>query len=161
MRFRSILLGAGIAASLVAVGGNASAAGQSGNGQWVEAQSLRELPAGVQVLLGVGLTPDDAIADRNERFNAGDVVTEPLPSRRFALGMVNGDTAVVAVERGGRGYSIQTLEFKQVGDTWAATRCVATFSTPPHRGGELLDTLAHPAPNLHACGLPSQATASR
>jgi hypothetical protein len=122
--------------------------------QWVEAQSLRELPAGIQALLGVGLGEDGGIADRGDRFNAGDVVGNGLPQRRFALGAVNGNTAVVALEQGGRGYSVATVEFRQTGETWEPVRCTRG-SEPPRRSTELLDSIkARQAVALEACRLP-------
>lgn len=108
---------------------------------WQEAQSLRELPAGIQALLGVGLGGDDGIADRGDSFNAGDAVADNTPMRRFALGIVNGDTAVVAVEQGGRGYSVQVMEFHQAGATWAPARCTALFDVPRH-GSDLLEAFS-------------------
>jgi hypothetical protein len=157
MRFGSILVATVVAAGSAVLSYDASA--QPLDAPWVEAQSLRELPAGVQVLLGVGLPArEDGIADRGENYNPGDVIVDDtIPGRRFVLGVVSGDSVVVAVERGGRGSSVQTLEFKQVGTTWAAARCVTTFAVP-HHGNELLDALAHPQPNLGSCRLPAQMT---
>lgn len=152
MQFARIVAAAGIALGIGCC--NAAAGVQREDSRWVEAQSLRELPAGVQVLLGAGLAPDEGgIADRDGRFNAGDIMIDGVAGRRFALGVVNGDTALVAVERGGRGYSVQTMEFKQAGSTWAASRCVSTDTLPQH-GSDLVDTLAHPAPNVTACIVP-------
>ena len=153
MQFAWIVVAAGIV-----IGGCqlAGAAGQHEDPRWVEAESVHELPAGIQVLLGVGLpTIDGGIADHGEAFNSGDVRTsDSPPQRRFALGIVNGDTALVAVEKGGRGYSVQTVEFKQVGAVWAPVRCAVTFKVP-RAGTELLETLAaHPRPDLQACQLP-------
>ncbi|WP_036172900.1 hypothetical protein [Massilia sp. 9096] len=133
---------------------SAASAAQRDDARWVEAQSLRELPAGVQVLLGAGLAPDEGgIADRDGRFNPSDIMIDGVPGRRFALGVLKGDTALVAVEQGGRGYSVQTMEFKQAGSTWAASRCVSSATLPQH-GADLVDTLAHPAPNVTACIVP-------
>jgi hypothetical protein len=146
MQFASIVVvaGIGIGCCLPAGAGN----------EWVEAQSLRELPAGIQALLGVGLGEDGGIADRGDRFNAGDAAGNGLPQRRFALGAVNGDTAVVAVEQGGRGYSVATVEFKQMGVTWEPVRCTMG-SEPPRRSTELLDSIkARQAAALGACRLP-------
>jgi hypothetical protein len=152
MQFARIL-----AAAVIGIGcscASAAAGVQRDDGRWVEAQSLRELPAGVQVLLGVGLTPDEGgIADRDGRFNPGDVMIDGVPGRRFALGVLNGDKALVAVEQGGRGYSVQTMEFRQVGSTWAASRCMSSATLPQH-GADLVDALAHPASNATACIVP-------
>jgi len=146
MQFASIVVAAviGIGCCLPASAGD----------QWVEAQSVRELPAGIQALLGVGLGEQDGIADRGDRFNAGDVAGTGLPQRRFALGAVNGDTAVVAVEQGGRGYSVATVEFRQLGATWEPVRCTVG-SEPPRRSTELLDSIAaRQGAALGACRLP-------
>ena len=146
MRFASIVMVAGI-------GIGCWSPARAGD-EWVEAQSLRELPAGIQALLGVGLGEEGGIADRGDRFNASDVAGSGLPQRRFALGAVNGDTAVVAVEQGGRGYSVATVEFRQMGATWEAVRCTVG-SEPPRRSTELLDSITvRQAAALGACRLP-------
>jgi hypothetical protein len=146
MQFASIVMVAGI-------GIGCCSPARAGD-EWVEAESLRELPAGIQALLGVGLGEEGGIADRGDRFNTGDVTGNGLPQRRFALGAVNGDTAVVAVEQGGRGYSVATVEFKQMGATWAAVRCTLG-SEAPRRSTELLDSItARQAAALGACRLP-------
>jgi hypothetical protein len=146
MQFASIVVAAGVGIGCCSPAGAGDA--------WVEAQSLRELPAGIQALLGVGLGENGGIADRGDRFNAGDVVGNGLPQRRFALGAVNGDTAVVAVEHGGRGYSVATVEFKQMGATWEPVRCTVG-SEPPRRSTELLDSIkARQAAAMGACRLP-------
>ena len=165
MQFASLVVAAGIGLGWCGIAG---AIGPHDDPHWIEAESLRELPAGIQVLLGVGLpSRDGGIADRGDRFNVSDVLADGLPMRRFALGIVNGDTVLVAVEHGGRGYSVQTLEFRQVGAVWAAVRCAVTGKVP-RAGTELLETLAtHPRPDLLACRLPgvmtsaAQPTASR
>jgi hypothetical protein len=152
MQFASIVAAAGIG-----LGCCNAAIGQAEQSNWVEAQSLRELPPGVQVLLGVGLGSNDGgIADRGEAFNRSDVgAPDGPPQRRFALGLVNGDTALIAVEQGGRAYAVATLEFKQAGTTWQPVRCVYTGTTVPHRGNELLEAFsAHPTHNPLACRLP-------
>ena len=118
----------------------AQASGQAaatGSGSWTEAQSLRELPAGIQALLGVGLGAD-GIADRGEDFNEGDVRADNMPTRRFALAVVHGDVAMVAVEQGGRAYAVNAVEFRQAGAVWDAVRC-APLNELPRRGTELVD----------------------
>lgn len=151
MQFASIVAAAGIGL------GCCNAVGQTEPAAWVEAQSLRELPPGVQVLLGVGLgAHDGGIADRGDPFNSGDVVApDSPPQRRFAFGLVSGDTALIAVEQGGRGVAVATLEFRQAGTTWTPVRCAYTGTMVPHRGNELLEAFAaHPAHNPLACRLP-------
>jgi hypothetical protein len=143
MQFASIVVAAGIGIGCCGV---ADAGKARDDDNWIEAQSLRELPAGVQALLGVGLGPaDGGIADREASFNATDVELEDVPSRRFALGIVNGDKAVVALERGGRGYAVQAVEFRQVGTTWEAARC-GWLRVLPRRGADLRAAFAAPHP---------------
>jgi hypothetical protein len=158
MQFASIVVAAGIGLSCCALADAGSRSGEARadriEADWTEAQSLRELPAGVQALLGVGLGEDGGIADRGDRFNASDVLGSGLPQRRFALGAVNGDTAVVAVEQGGRGYHVQTMEFRQVGATWEPVRCTLGIQ-PPRRSAELLENIAARRPAApDACQLP-------
>ena len=117
----------------------AQAGGQE-QSAWMEARSLRELPAGIQALLGVGLGLA-GIADRGGDFNETEVGDDSMPHRRFVLGLVNGGTALVALEQGGRVYSLRAVEFKQVGATWDAVRC-APLASAPHRGTELVGALS-------------------
>ena len=151
MQFASIVAAAGLAIGCCALADRANA--DRLQSDWTEAQSLRELPAGVQVLLGVGLSPHDGgIADRGESFNAGDVWTDGMPpARRFVLGLVSGDKALVALEQGGRAHRFKAVEFRQSGTTWEPVRCVATRAMP-HRGAELLESVAVNRPP-EACSL--------
>jgi hypothetical protein len=111
------------------------------NSNWIEAQSLRELPAGIQALLGVGLDPDNGgIADREFHMNELNVTVKAVPRRRFALGTFGDGKAVVAVEQGGSSYTVWGLEFQQVGDTWEVTRC-EWLRQRPRRGTDLLAAL--------------------
>ena len=86
-------------------------------GPWTQAASLKELPPAVQQQLGVG-NADDAIADRGEPFNAGCVVFDQTPRRRFLLGAVNADSVIVAVEFGGIALNTQRIEFRRSGQSW-------------------------------------------
>jgi hypothetical protein len=166
MQFTSIVVAAGIGlgcCALADAGAKVGARSGTGSGQagadrfagdWVEAHSLRELPAGIQALLGVGLGEDGGIADRGASFNASDVAGGGLPRHRFVLGAVNGDIAVVAVEQGGRGYRVETMEFRQVGATWEPVRC-AVGAEAPQRSAELLGSIASPrAASPGTCRLP-------
>jgi hypothetical protein len=121
--------------------------GQDPAGAWEEAQSLRELPAGIQALLGVGLGGTNGIADHGDSFNISDVIVDNTPQRRFALGIVNGNTTVVAVEQGGIGYTVQVLEFHQDGTTWEPARCT-TRAGLPQTGADLLQAFREQRPGL-------------
>jgi hypothetical protein len=116
---------------------------------WSEARSLGELPAGVRTLLGVGRSGRDGIADQGGPFNAGDVIVDDTPQRRFALGIANDATVVVAVEHGGIGYRVEVLEFHQVDALWEPVRCALRGDVPRH-GDALLATLAASAPQAEA-----------
>lgn len=141
MQFASIVVAAGLAIGCCALTGQSRA--DRLQSDWTEAQSLRELPPGIQVLLGVGLSPHDGgIADRGENFQPGDVLWDRMPPlRRFVLGMVNGDKALVALEQGGRAHQYKAVEFRQSGTTWEPVRCVSTRAMP-HHGAELLESVA-------------------
>jgi hypothetical protein len=144
-----------MAAMMLAFCGSAGAAGD-GDGGWLEASSLRELPVGVQVLLRVGQTPDrDGIADRDGRFNPTAAVLEPSPRRRFALAAVGSNRVLVALELGGIGYTLRAVEFRLVGATWETERCAGLRSLP-RRATELLAAWAarSAGPDAWACEQP-------
>jgi hypothetical protein len=137
MRFVTMVLVAGVG---LGSGAPAQAGGQMEQGGWTEARSLRELPAGIQALLGVGLGLA-GIADRGADFNETDAVDDSMPRRRFVLGVVNGGTAMVALEQGGRVYAVRAVEFRQAGTTWDAVRC-APMESVPRRSTELVGALS-------------------
>ncbi len=137
MRFLTMVLAAGIG---LGSGALAQAGGQVEQGGWTEARSLRELPAGIQALLGVGLGIA-GIADRGGDFNETDAIDDSMPRRRFVLGVVNGGTAMVALEQGGRVYAVRAVEFKLAGTTWDAVRC-APMESVPLRSTELIGALS-------------------
>ena len=150
MRFATMVMLAGIGFGGCTFAHAAGPAAGMGSGGWTEAQSLRELPAGIQALLGVGLGAE-GIADRGEDFTESDVRTDNMPTRRFALGVVHGDTAMVAVEQGGRAYAVNAVEFRQAGAVWDAVRC-APLNELPRRGAELVDAFSgHHAGHPGAC----------
>jgi hypothetical protein len=76
-----------------------------------EVTSLSALPPSVQAALGVGRTGSDGIADRNGKYNPTDVVDSSLPMRRFLIAGLDQDTALVAVEHGGRGWRVEVFLF--------------------------------------------------
>lgn len=87
---------------------------------FTQADSLRQLPPAVQQLLGAGAgtAGDDAIADRGQPFNAGCLLRDKVPRKRFLLGAQNGDTVLVAVEFGGIAHVAQLLSFHRSGTAW-------------------------------------------
>lgn len=76
-----------------------------------EVRSVRQIPASAQFGLGVDRQGLDGVADRGQPFNPTDVIDERLPMRRFLVAGHDGDTWLVAIERGGRGYSVEVFQF--------------------------------------------------
>jgi hypothetical protein len=144
MQYASIVAAAGIGLGIGIGCCSMAGAGPSPvqeDDNWIEAQSLRELPAGIQALLGVGLAPDNGgIADRELHLNEVSIAVKGVPRRRFAVGTFSDGKAMVAVEQGGTSYSVWGLEFRQVGDTWEVTRC-GWLRQRPRRGTDLLAAL--------------------
>jgi hypothetical protein len=82
-----------------------------------ELRALADLPAVIQSGLGVGRPGLDGVAERGQPFNATDVVDEDLPLRRFLAAGREGDTWLVALERGGRGYSVEVFLYSALDAT--------------------------------------------
>ena len=79
-----------------------------------EVRSLGQVPVVLQAALGAGQPGPGGLADRGQPFNRTDVVDQQLPMRRFLVAGHDGPTWLVAVERGGRGYSVEVLLFTTV-----------------------------------------------
>jgi hypothetical protein len=76
-----------------------------------EVRSLGQVPVVLQAALGAGQPGLGGVADRGQPFNHTDVVDQQLPMRRFLVAGHDGRTWLVAVEHGGRGYSVEVLLF--------------------------------------------------
>jgi hypothetical protein len=85
--------------------------------QFVQVNSLKQLPAAVQQQLGVG-NAADPIADRGEPFNGACVIVDATPRRRFLMGALGTDVVVVAVEVGGFAHDSVTTEWRRHGEHW-------------------------------------------
>ena len=72
-----------------------------------EVASLTGLPPAIRSQLGAG----SGIADRDECFNATDVVSSPCPTTRFLVAGRDQDVWLVALEQGGRGHHVEVLLF--------------------------------------------------
>jgi len=83
-----------------------------------EVRTLKALPDEVNSLLGKAHAGLSGIADRDGRFNRTDVVDERLPMRRFVIAGLNSSCVLVALERGGRGYSVELVVFEYAGGKW-------------------------------------------
>ena len=66
-------------------------------------ESLKAVPASVLKELSLKIPDDPRLADRNEPFNATDVVDPTLPRRRFTFGGTSPQFVIVCYEHGGRG----------------------------------------------------------
>jgi hypothetical protein len=84
-----------------------------------ELQTLKQLPPEVLSYLIDDPHSPKGIADRDGKYNATDVITNPpLPMRRFVLAGVSPDRLVVEVERGGYSHYYQALEFHLSDHHW-------------------------------------------
>jgi len=96
----------------------------------VAVHSLAELPPEVRGILGARRDGLEGIADRGGKFNATDVINPKLPMRRFSLAGVAQNCALVAVERGGRGYSVEVLLFERSANSWNIQTFASLKSAP-------------------------------
>ena len=76
-----------------------------------EVRTLAGLPAAIQAELGVGRPGTDGVADRGRPFNVTDVTRDNLPMRRLLTAGRDGDTWLVAFERGGRAHYVEVFLF--------------------------------------------------
>jgi hypothetical protein len=80
--------------------------------------SLAALPPEIATILG-RQDQDNGIADIGEKFNATDLHDGANPpNRRFGYAAASTSCAYVAVERGGRGYSVEVWAFQFDGERW-------------------------------------------
>lgn len=86
--------------------------------QLVEVNSLTTLPASLRAQLGSGRADHNGIADRGEKFNATDLIDDATPMQRFVLAGVGEKCALVALERGGRGYWLELRVFALTDNAW-------------------------------------------
>jgi hypothetical protein len=103
----------------------------------VEVNSLHALPNEINTLLHRDRYVE--IASRGESFNAGDVGGGP--HRRFAIAGLNANCAIVAVERGGWGYSVEIFVFEHKDTGWQGGRDGVMGKVPE----TLEDLVAHRA----------------
>jgi hypothetical protein len=75
-----------------------------------EVRTLADLPPVIQAGLGVERPGLDGVADRGRPFNVTDFVDGNLPTRRLLAGR-DGETWLVALEQGGRGYRVVVFLF--------------------------------------------------
>lgn len=85
--------------------------GQWGDRAFQEVRAVADLPPAVQAGLGVRRPGLLGVADPGQPFNVTDVVDNKLPMRRLLAAGRDGDTWLVALEQGGRGYHVQVFLF--------------------------------------------------
>ena len=84
---------------------------------FMEVESLAALPMAIQQNLGVGNPGRDGVADKGKPFNATDGVDSSLPMRRLLIAACEGTLqCLIALEQGGRRYSVQAYHFSGDGD---------------------------------------------
>ena len=103
--------------------------------EFVEVGSLASLPAVIQDSLGAQRAGAEGIADRGARFNTTDVIEPGLPMRRFVVAGLAPDAALVAYERGGRGYSVRVLLYQWSGSRVRRVRAWTTYDPPDGLAG--------------------------
>ena len=89
--------------------------------EFQEVRSLSALPAAIQHQLDVRGGGTSGVAEMGQPFNISDVTDPHLPMRRLLVAGHDGDRWIVALEQGGRGYSIQVFLFvkNEQRDHWA------------------------------------------
>ena len=98
--------------------------------EFQEVGSLSALPLPIQKRLGVVKPGLDGVADKNQPFNATDVVDSSLPWRRFLAAGRENDVWLVALEHGGRGYNVQAYLLSSAGKLrrhWVLPGSTTTF----------------------------------
>jgi hypothetical protein len=108
-----------------------------------EVRTLSALPPSLQTALGVGRLGLEGIADRDGKFNPTDVVDSKLPMRRLLVAGLEGDTALVAIEHGGRGSRVEVAFFSDT-DRRAVVERTWTLFDAPRTLRALVDRLAVP-----------------
>jgi hypothetical protein len=95
---------------------------------YVEAKTLSALPEAVRLTLTYAPHESGEISDADGPFNAGDVGGGP--HRRLALAAIGLNQVVVALERGGVGYSVEVWMFTQSADGWVGRRQAVVTEGP-------------------------------
>jgi hypothetical protein len=81
-------------------------------------KSIKALLPAVRAYLEPYRAAETPIADAGEAFNAGDVIIDKTPQRRFVSATSSGDCIFVTIEYGGRGYFVRTFNFWRNHDAW-------------------------------------------
>jgi hypothetical protein len=110
---------------------------QWGSYTFQEVRALAGLPPTIKSTLGVGRPGLDGLADRGQSFNVTDMVDDRVPMRRLLSAGRDGDNWIVALERGGRGYSVEVFLFSAHEAAPKQTRSFATSEIVPRRSQRL------------------------
>jgi hypothetical protein len=110
------------------------------NSRLVEVKSILALPAEIGSALGASRVGLEGIADRGQSFNKTDVVDSSLPMRRFSIAGASENCILVAVERGGRGYSVEIIWFERASAAWQRSDAL-NLESPPLSLSELIASI--------------------
>lgn len=92
-------------------------------------ESLAGLPPQVQALLGVRRHGFMGIADRGQDFNATDMLSGDMPSRRLRRACMSGGQVIVMLDLGGIAMHGELKTFaKKRNGTWSKSRGVVVWS---------------------------------
>jgi len=108
-----------------------------------EVTTLSALPSNLRTALGIGKSGLDGIADVGGRYNKTDVVDPSLPMRRFVVAGTDDNAALIAIERGGRGWSVEVALFSNITRTPVLDQTWNLFESPHN-----LRTLVERLPRL-------------
>jgi hypothetical protein len=108
-----------------------------------EVTTLAGLPDGIRNALGQDKSGLEGIAEKGARYNVTDVTDSHLPMRRFVVAGVSRDSAVVAVEHGGRARWYEAIRFSRKNSVWSKTERVP-ISREPRSLNDLLRQVAKP-----------------
>jgi hypothetical protein len=109
-----------------------------------EVRSVTQIPAVLQSSLGVARPGLEGVANRGQPFNPTDMVDEHLPMRRFLAAGRDGDTWLVALEHGGRGYRVEVFLFVGPG---SAPKQKWVLLDRPKTLGEVVRNMARSGPH--------------
>jgi len=95
-----------------------------------EVRTLGALPSSVRAILGVGKPGLDGIADAGGKYNITDVVDSRYPMRSFVVAGVDDGAALVALERGGIGWSVAATLYSNTARTPSVDKTWGLFESP-------------------------------
>ncbi len=133
--FKLCLLASAALISCLACSANADDRIACAPDTYVEAKSLAALPETIRMTLANAPHKSHEISDAGGEFNAGDVGGGPY--RRLAVAATGLNHVFVALEQGGRGYSVEVWAFTPGGQGWVGNIQTVVIK-PPQSSNELV-----------------------